>query len=690
MLGLMPFNAVAFSVVELLPDPNYPLTKDAFDAEQLSDGKIMKYPIWLHKEAVGWNDRSPVNIKIELNDDEIAKSSKISLLKIHTAVGEYAGVKNIKRIDVYSSIRMDSGYAHVGSYLPDKKHLNMKRQSYFIDIGVVKLNKYVSIVIHVDMGGIFIDEIELLPCDVDYCSTQTKLSGIPVGTQNEVNHSRLLFKESIKSSVIGERKLKIQSNDLINKEHIIWHTDCYKKLDWLPLDYDYAINEKINFNGYSGENADICIGIANLTTNEMSIKWNGSELIKKGASVFEVKESFIRSGEYVYDYMQPVLSKDVIIQPLSTTYLWYQLPLKAVTMNKSPDWVSISDTTDKVLKSFSISLGSYSCEDISDPMDLNVWSYSVNKPVWSNKEETVKHLYASGVNYFTVHPKLVPKLGFKGWNIKKGVRFSDEINLYRGKGTILIIPGWSPGKVGFSDGEMSTENISKITKWINEFVTIMQQNGLKYSDWALYVIDEPHGKKLDFLKFMAPLINKVNKNIRIYANPDYSRKQGASVRDLQYLNEYIDLWQPSWDFYIKTGGRFFDGLNKKWMIYRNPEYPAKAAEPEFDYRYMAWRADVASATGIGVWSYDDTQGSSAIDDFDGIRSDWSMMYESENNIPSPSRRWMALLKGIDDVRLISSYLHESDKKKLRAQIMSGTIDNNAVEKNRVKALNACQ
>ena len=66
-----------------------------------------------------------------------------------------------------------------------------------------------------------------------------------------------------------------------------------------------------------------------------------------------------------------------------------------------------------------------------------------------------------------------------------------------------------------------------------------------------------------------------------------------------------------------------------------------------------------------ITAFDDTQGSSATDDFDGIRSDWSMMYESANNIQSPSRRWMALLKGIDDIRLISNYSHESELENIK-------------------------
>ena len=110
------------------------------------------------------------------------------------------------------------------------------------------------------------------------------------------------------------------------------------------------------------------------------------------------------------------------------------------------------------------------------------------------------------------------------------------------------------------------------------------------------------------------------------------------------------FWQPSWKYIQKYGAQFFQRSSARWMIYDNPTYPAKNASPAKFFRGLSWRAWSVGASGFGTWSFDDTQGSSAFDDFDGRRSDWSLVYESDQ-LYTPSRRWLALLRGIEDIRL---------------------------------------
>lgn len=59
------------------------------------------------------------------------------------------------------------------------------------------------------------------------------------------------------------------------------------------------------------------------------------------------------------------------------------------------------------------------------------------------------------------------------------------------------------------------------------------------------------------------------------------------------------------------------------------------------------------ASGVGFWSYSDTNGSSAWNDLDGKYPDWAVVYEADNRIVS-SRRWEAFREGLEDYSLLSA------------------------------------
>src|SRR5262249_16101295 len=65
-----------------------------------------------------------------------------------------------------------------------------------------------------------------------------------------------------------------------------------------------------------------------------------------------------------------------------------------------------------------------------------------------------------------------------------------------------------------------------------------------------------------------------------------------------------------------------------------------------------WRAWVLGASGSGVWSYSDTQGTSAWDDLDGRRGDWAAVYEAQGAVVS-IRRWEAFREGLEDLALLT-------------------------------------
>src|SRR5881409_3535134 len=67
----------------MTPRPNYPLTTDAGDDRQLTDGVYTSSdPIWLRPSTVGWENASPVTVVIDLRRDQ-----SISGVSYSTAAG---------------------------------------------------------------------------------------------------------------------------------------------------------------------------------------------------------------------------------------------------------------------------------------------------------------------------------------------------------------------------------------------------------------------------------------------------------------------------------------------------------------------------------------------------------------------------------------------------------------------------
>src|SRR5436305_857729 len=84
------------------PAPNYALTTDPGDAEQLTDGaytpQIPGKPLWTIKSTVGWVNRPRIAITVDLGDDQ-----PISGASVNTAAGSAgAGFPNI--INVQTSM----------------------------------------------------------------------------------------------------------------------------------------------------------------------------------------------------------------------------------------------------------------------------------------------------------------------------------------------------------------------------------------------------------------------------------------------------------------------------------------------------------------------------------------------------------------------------------------------------------
>ena len=170
----------------------------------------------------------------------------------------------------------------------------------------------------------------------------------------------------------------------------------------------------------------------------------------------------------------------------------------------------------------------------------------------------------------------------------------------------------------------------------------------------MYPIDELNNDRAANYGHIYELIKSVNPSIQLYANPEGSGKKAITQQQLIELWPHVDIWQPRFPGSAESFKEHSEQLpSKSWWIYDNGNSPAKVNSPVC-YRKMGLSAFEIGASGFGFWSFSDSGGSSAYDDFDVRRPDWSVVYEGGSDGFISSRRWEAFKTGIRDYKYLKS------------------------------------
>lgn len=645
-------------IKNILPLPNYRLSVDDNDIQQLTDNKTLRFPIWTKKESVGWHNRTPIMLSAEI----LSANNKNRIqgrLRIHTAKGLYAGVKVLRRIDVYS--KADSNkYIHVGQYhaMEDKW---ADRKNHWVNVDINAKGNELKIVIHADGTNIFIDEIEWLANDKGDFINQSTL----IADDQVIKDSTDRLKNALLSKSIFEIKQKQENKN--SKKLIVWQDDPWGELTWKPdLEKNSRKKAEIKIIGIRNEKESAILGIVNRGEEQgynitiSSEKNFNAQAIEVGI----VDRILSASGKVVFDPILPIKqSESFKLESNKVSYIWLTVDLSMLPPEQHQANILISSNNSSYQYTVPINIDVRNKETtVNQPAAIN-WAYTSHLPIWSNPDRTMDDLVQHGVNVFVIPPLHIPQPNIAGkWDTKVAVRFKRDLDLFKGKGQVLLGVGWGPLPLGggrpswmFEQSDLSEQSKFKILdKWLLQLSQYMRNQGFNYDEWAVYPIDEAYGEKLEFLTMIAKLIKRSNSNIRVYANPIQSGRDFASYAQLNYLNPFIDIWQPHIDFARNKGRLFFSSLTEPWWVYDIPASPAKQASPFKDYRLLAWEAWDIGASGIGFWSYSDTRTSSAWDDFDGSLPDWAVVYERANDKPVSSRRWEAFREGVEDYKLLKT------------------------------------
>lgn len=666
---VMFFLSVAFSyagplqVTGFSPAPNYSLTTDPQDMQQLTDGITFPSYLWSHIEAVGWVKKHRIAIDISNTATNTGKFS------IHVGKRGQSGVHIPYRIDIYGSSDGGATYFHLAgqqfndSDFPGDDGSSLVGASSWLPLPATLA--YPKMVVMVAANGDFFmtDEIQWgatgeTPAIAD--PTLLSRATVPADSTNrliDVFWARDVLPEATRTGWSAFNGV------------VAWINPAWENITRYPtIEYIQAqqtSSSVLNFYSLPQDKGSACVGLLNPTFNDITVQVSRDS---KALALGQLRPILAGNGTIVHDPIVPLDSMGTItLKANQATYLWVTADMSKLTSSAAGTALVISNlTSGEVKMRIPVTMERvYTNYSAPPPLSTN-WGYALEwpstpSPIWSNPQKALNDERSHGVNVYVISPASIPAVGglTDPYRIQ---RLTDEVNLYKGKGRILLYTAWS------SNRPASTNNPDLIAwaDWMNSF---MARQGLTNQDWAIYPVDEPSGDPLSdktglgYLNNVATTIKATYPQIQFYADPVWP----LSVSQLIPLSGLIDLWQPIYELFV--GGlpgtdspeafkTFFNGTGKPWWVYHNPTSPAKAESPLNHYLLMGWRAFLIGAQGAGFWSYSDIQynpdqPSSAWNDFDSDEPDWAVVYEGPNG-PITSRRWEAYRQGLQDYSLMKT------------------------------------
>ncbi|MHB8257923.1 MAG: hypothetical protein ACYDE0_11880 [Acidiferrobacterales bacterium] len=650
-------------MVGLSPAPNYGLSASHLNLSRLTDGRTLPFPPWAHEGSVGWQAVTPVMIRMRLTHRPGATGRFTGTLSFHCAKGTYAGVYAPRRIDLYEKT-VTGKFTHVGSVQLDQSTIP-DRNSFWVSIPVRNVGPDLVAMIHAQGNYLMLDQIRwstapAIGANVAHPTLAVSLRRLRADSISRLKrHYRLEDKASPRTSDAWMRSFGGTSIES-------WVAPCWGTLPAHPDAKSVLGSPKLaKVIGYSPEHQAICVGLLNpgRAIQAVHVTLGGKSPPSGSVRLSKIKEILAANGHLVFDPVELLPASGMVtLKPLRASYLMLSANLAAFPVGNTNFYLYVTGHGGRPVGNIPVSMRVVAKLDITknDLPAAGCWAYTNDMPIWANRRKAMADLVSHGINVFFIPPEHIPLLTLDGnWDAARQRELEDDLRLYAGHGIILLYLGWEPGKqpqwLGVGGTRSEEAQKQALGHWLARISGIMSKLGIKKSEWALYPMDEIAGSKIAAFIKIASWIRELDPTVQIYADPTTYPGYRTSLSDLKKLVPYVNLWQPNLVLAKRTADSFFSRIGEKWWIYSGPGAPAKAAKP-LQYRLLGWQAWALGASGVGVWAYSDTGGSSAWDDFDGNRPGYAMVYEGPNG-PVSSRRWVAFRKGLEDYQLLAAASH---------------------------------
>ncbi len=634
-------------VESVRPKPNYKASSWRPSPDVLVDGSFSNRIALSDATTIGWASRMTVRIDLRITLPSTGSACEGGSLKIHSLKRTRGGMRHPRFVSAY--LQMDkSRYVHVGS-ASFAEDFGADNKGQWLEVPVSSLGKKMVVFVHAQRDFFFADELEFVTRRI--ARTGHSASTSPEFLKDPAADSRSRLRAVIAAKY---READHSSVPLRRRSALHW----WEEDPWGRLSgsiEESPNRRRIEVSGLLGETEVLCFGL--LSDPDQSLTWSVAGLPAALVTFSEVKRILTAYDGYVFD---PIVSFGDSVYPEASSpavrYLWVQLSLSGIEPGEHRFSLvaNLGEGTDPVEIPVVLNVINQRVED--GRPDAFVWSYPTDFPIWNDPVLALGDLRSHGVTAIGIPPKMIPGARLDGrWDRIREDRLLEFLSMRSPTDTLIFFTAWDRFNRKLR-GNSAFEKVltADIRDWLERFTALLESSGVNYSQWYLYPIDEVRGKDLEVLDKIVTAVKSIEPRIQIYANPGSSERSPTKRAALEKIAPKIDLWQPGLLYASGVGYEFFESLDSEWWIYANPSpaHSAKAANPLKSYRLLGWNAFALGADGVGFWSYSDTEGSSAWDDFDGIRPDWAVVYEGENRITS-SRRWEAFREGLEDYSALS-------------------------------------
>lgn len=414
-----------------------------------------------------------------------------------------------------------------------------------------------------------------------------------------------------------------------------------------------------------GELDQACVRLTNLTEQEQTLSLRLTDLKTKAGVALggeritwrELRYVETRDGQVIDDPMPRIGTGSgpvkATLAPGITQDVWVMVGSEGIAAGQYEGRLEVSTGQDTQ---------SLPLETIVHPLDfpkqVPIHTFAYAYTTWGlltgRTEISRADLRAHRVNTYVIHGGFTPWPTFdsKGqWQGLGWSRMDQQIALHARAKCLLLWPGLEIGdrlkKLAPDGGPEYPSDQWKAfaARWAKELAAGMSERGFGYGQWALYLVDEPSGRRAQIARTAGEAVRAGDPKIRIFENP-YG---AATDRDMRRMAPAIDIWCPMLNTAKDERLEFCRETSQEVWTY---QVLGKTSDPLRVYRAAFWECFAKDLRGHGFWDYADC-GGSAWDAYDSDRHDYAVVYDGAEDELIPSKRWEAYREGAEDFALLS-------------------------------------
>jgi hypothetical protein len=414
---------------------------------------------------------------------------------------------------------------------------------------------------------------------------------------------------------------------------------------------------------YRAEYEAAAVNVLNLSSQPLQIRVAASDLTAEGGAKLPARQAIALrqtvivprpEGDRVGDALVPLDEAGIIsIPPMQAAQLWVTVSGVQAAAGSYAGHIALTEMTPRGRQAvvplrariWPIALPEKS------PVRFCTWAYLENSMLRGQIAAAMADLVAHKNSVFTLSAAVsvtydaAGELGAPDWHA-----LDAQLDRYLGRGIILL----SEPALQFSGQSAAPKEVHDraYAQAMRLLAQHMADKGLAYSDWAIYVVDEPgleHGPRIEYLIEHGRRIKAADPRIQTYADPVVV----MGLADLKRAAPFVDIWCPEQDSLYRIWGPTADTHAQERLAIMRADgrqvwtyecFPrAKRLSPLGYYRHQAWLAWQLGLSGLGFWTYC----TSPDDPWAPTKDEYLLVYPGRDG-PIPSKRWEACRDGVED------------------------------------------